>query len=48
MTDIDIIFAPRDGFLPYLAAGWRFACDIAEPMIGSHGAWSVCLEREAS
>ena len=42
-----LIFAPRDAFLPYLAAGWRFANDIAQPMPGSHGAWSVMLERPA-
>jgi hypothetical protein len=43
----DIIFAPLHGWLPYLAAGWRFVNGVAEPMPGSHGAWSVCLEREA-
>jgi hypothetical protein len=42
-----VIFAPRDGFLPYLAAGWTFANGVAQPMPGAHGAWSVMLEREA-
>ena len=42
----DIIFAPRHAFLAYLAAGWRFVNDVAEPMPGSHSAWSVALERE--
>jgi len=41
------IFAPLHGWLPYLAAGWRFCNGVAQPMPGAHGAWSVCLEREA-
>ena len=44
----DIIFAPRHAFLAYLAAGWRFVHGIAEQMPGSHGAWSVMLEREVT
>jgi len=44
---IEIIFAPLHGWLAYLAAGWTFANGVAEPMPGSHGAWSVCLERPA-
>jgi hypothetical protein len=41
-----VIFAPRDGFLAYLAAGWSLPF-VVQPMPGSHGAWSVMLEREA-
>ena len=44
----DIIFAPRHAFLAYLAAGWRFANGVAEPMQGAHGDYSVMLEREAA
>jgi hypothetical protein len=42
-----LIFAPRSQFLAYLAAGWTFANGVAQPMPGSHGAWSVMLERAA-
>jgi len=45
MTDGYVIFASRYAFLAYLADGWRFVNDIAQPMPGSHGAWSVMLER---
>lgn len=38
----EIIFAPRDHFLVYLAAGWQFCDDLAGT---SHGQWSVMLER---
>mgnify|MGYP006436176853 CR=1 FL=1 len=41
----DVIFAPRNVFLAYLAAGWRFANNVAEPMPGAHGDYSVILER---
>jgi len=44
----DVIYAPHDAFLGYLAAGWRFANHVAEPMPGSHGAWSVLMEQEVS
>jgi hypothetical protein len=39
-------FVPLDGFLPYLATGWTFANNIAEPMPGSHGVWSILMERD--
>ncbi len=45
MRAFDAIYAPIDGFLPYLAVGWRFADDIAEPMPAHHGHWSVLLVR---
>lgn len=44
----DIIFAPRNAFLAYLAAGWRPANGVAEPMSGAHGFWSIMLERVAA
>jgi hypothetical protein len=41
----ECILAPRDAWLALLAAGWRFPEDIAQPMRGPHGAWSVLLWR---
>lgn len=41
-----LIFAPRDGFLVYLAAGWTFANAIAQPAPGSHGHWSCLMSLE--
>ena len=43
----DIMLVPIGRFLPYLAIGWRFIDDIAEPVIGHHGAYSVMLMRPA-
>lgn len=37
-------YVPRDGWLVWLAAGWRFASDpIPWPMAGSHGAHAVLM-----
>lgn len=32
---------PMGGWLLYLARGWRFPNDVAQPMDGHHGVW-VC------
>jgi hypothetical protein len=42
---IECVIVPRDGWLGWLAAGWRFPGDVAAPMQGPHGAWSVLLCR---
>ena len=44
---IETIYAPRHKFLAFLAAGWRFVNDVAEPMPGHHGTYSILMEREA-
>lgn len=43
----EIIFASRDCFLVLLLAGWRFPGDVAEPMRGGHGEYTVILWRPA-
>jgi len=45
-TGMTVIYAPITGFLAYLADGWRLQ-DVAEPMAGHHGAYSVLLWRDA-
>jgi hypothetical protein len=42
-----LMFAPRNQFLALLAAGWSLPF-VVEPMPGSHGAWSIILEREGA
>jgi len=46
MTDILTIYAPVERWLALLADGWRFPDDIAQPMHGPHGAWSVFMWRQ--
>ena len=41
----ECIYAPRDAWLAWLAAGWRFPEDIAQPMQGPHGRYGVFLWR---
>ncbi len=41
------IIAPRDGWLLYLAQGWRFEGDVPWPMAGGHGRWSIMMWRPA-
>jgi len=48
MAEIDYLFAPLDRWLPLLAAGWRFAGLVVEPMAGHHGRHAVLLERRVS
>lgn len=43
--EYEAIYAPVGRFLPLLAAGWRLQ-DVAEPMRGHHGVYSVLLWRE--
>lgn len=38
----------KSRFLLYLAAGWRFAGHVVEPMIEHHGNYSVLMEREVA
>jgi len=45
MTTEQIIFAPLDRWLAYLASGWQFSGIVAEPMAGHHGAWAVLMWR---
>jgi len=33
-------YVPLHQFCRYLAEGWRFVGDVAEPMAGHHGAYS--------
>lgn len=40
----EFIYAPVRGFLPFLARGWRLQ-DVAEPMQGHHGRYSILLWR---
>jgi hypothetical protein len=47
MTDSFLIkYVPINGFLPWLAAGWRFCGLVVEPMHLHHGFWSCLMERE--
>jgi len=41
-------YVPIRRFLPWLASGWRFSCDIAEPMMGNHGHYACLMVRGAS
>lgn len=45
MMDMQVFYAPRDGWLPLLADGWRLPW-IVESMIGHHGHFSILLTRE--
>ena len=38
-----VAFAPRDGWLPWLAAGWELADDLDGT---THGKWSVLLTKQ--
>lgn len=40
-----ILYAPRDSWLHLLSLGWRLPW-IVDVMAGSHGTYSVMLERE--
>lgn len=42
--DCLVIYAPVDGFLRFLAQGWRL-CFIVEPIQAHHGAWSMWMWR---
>ncbi len=44
---VDFLIAPVDGWLVYLAAGWRLP-DPVQPMAGHHGAFSILLWRPIS
>jgi hypothetical protein len=37
--------APLDGWLPYLAAGWRLP-EVVAPMGGNHGRYAILLTRD--
>jgi hypothetical protein len=47
MTDLLVLYAPLDGWLCLLAQGWQFCSVVVGPMPGSHGLYSVMLERAA-
>ena len=39
-----LIYAPLDGFVWYLARGWKFGL-VVEPMVLPHGQYSVLMMR---
>ena len=41
---MEYLHVPRDGWLLYLADGWRLPF-VVEPCIGGHGAYSITLWR---
>lgn len=43
---IEVQFVAIDRSLIHLAQGWRFSDDIAQPMPGNHGNFSVLMERD--
>ena len=44
--DLMVLYAPRNRFLAPLAEGWQLPF-VVEPMLGSHGEYSILLERLA-
>lgn len=41
----EALYVPLDRFLLYLAAGWRFDGDVAEPIDAHHGAHACLMVR---
>lgn len=44
MTEFWVMYAPKDCWLALLLQGWLLPF-IVEPMPGSHGQWSILLEK---
>ena len=45
MRGMMLAYAPLDGFLTWLAQGWRFCGHVVEPMHGHHGQYSCLMEK---
>ena len=44
MSEYLIRYAPRDGFLALMAEGWCLPF-VVEPLLGSHGLYSILMWR---